>query len=115
MAGTKTAIAKSTVTNATAMRQYLERIAPVRNLKDTSAPLLIVHGKLDKRVPVSESEQIIAAAKLEGLEVWSLLIKNEGHGFADLRTRDFVFLTELVFIQRHLSQRRAYQFQKPSR
>ena len=85
------------------MRQYLEAIAPVRNVKKIKAPLLIIHGKLDARVPPSESEQMIAAAKSEGIQVWSLFVKNEGHGFGDPTTRSFVFMTEVVFIERYLN------------
>lgn len=88
------------------MHQYLERIAPVRNIKKAGAPLLIVHGSLDARVPVSESEQMIAAAKREGIQVWSLFVTDEGHGFGDPTTRSFFFLTEVVFVDRYLREGR---------
>ena len=84
------------------MRQYLERIAPSNNAKGMKGPLLIIHGKRDSRVPVSESEQMIAAAKQEGLLVWSLLLNDEGHGFAEPRTKEFSFLSEVMFVQRYL-------------
>jgi dipeptidyl aminopeptidase/acylaminoacyl peptidase len=84
------------------MRQYFDRIAPVSNIKKMKGPLLIAHGRRDDRVPATESDQMIAAAKRQGINVWSLLIKNEGHGFVSPRTRVFVFLAELVFIRKCL-------------
>ena len=43
-----------------------------------------------------------AAAKQEGLPVWSLLLNDEGHGIAEPRTKEFVLLYEVVFIRRFL-------------
>jgi dipeptidyl aminopeptidase/acylaminoacyl peptidase len=85
-----------------ATRRYLEKIAPLTNVKTMKGPLLIIHGKLDARVPVAESERMIAAAKSGGINVWSILIKNEGHGFANPRTNDYVFLSQVRFLQQYL-------------
>jgi dipeptidyl aminopeptidase/acylaminoacyl peptidase len=84
------------------MRQYLQGIAPRNNVNKMRGPLLIIHGKRDTRVAASEGEQMIAAAKNGGLSVWSVLAKDEGHGFADPRIREFIFLSEIAFIQRYV-------------
>ena len=86
----------------TKVRQNLEKIAPLTNVKKIKVPLLLIHGKLDARIPVAQSETMIAAAKGEKIPVWSLLIKNEGHGFGDPKTKDYVFLSQVTFIQRYL-------------
>lgn len=84
------------------MRHYLESIAPLTNIKRIKTPLFIIHGKLDTRVPVSEAEQLINAARRQGVRVWSLLLKNEGHGFADPQSKHVVFTSQILFVQQHL-------------
>ena len=46
-----------------AMREFLERISPLASADKIHTPLLVVQGKNDPRVPVSEAEQIVAAVK----------------------------------------------------
>ncbi len=43
-----------------------EQVSPVRNAKDFSAPVLIMHGKNDLRVPVSQSRDMANKLKTEG-------------------------------------------------
>ncbi len=45
------------------MREFLEKIAPMNNIDKIKKPMLVIAGKNDPRVPVSESEQIVAALK----------------------------------------------------
>src|SRR6202041_3567931 len=40
------------------MRSFLRRISPLTNADRITRPLLVVHGKNDPRVPLSEAEQI---------------------------------------------------------
>ena len=63
------------------MRALLESISPLNNAEKIKAPLLIVQGKNDPRVPVSEAEQIFETVTKNGNEVWYLLANDEGHGF----------------------------------
>ena len=56
----------------------LPEISPARHAKQFSIPILIVHGKVDQRVPVSQSRNLVKALKSAG--------KVEG--------RDFVYLEQ---------------------
>ena len=56
----------------------LPEISPARHAGDFSVPILIVHGKEDKRVPASQSRGLVKALKAAG--------KKEG--------RDFVYLEQ---------------------
>jgi dipeptidyl aminopeptidase/acylaminoacyl peptidase len=67
-------------------------------------PMLVVAGKNDPRVPVSESEQIVAALKKEGTPVWYLLAKDEGHGYRKKPNQDFQFYATVEFLQQYLLQ-----------
>jgi len=64
-----------------AMRAVFERISPLNLTDAMTAPLLVIQGANDPRVPQSESEQIVSAVRAEGRPVWYLLAPNEGHGF----------------------------------
>ncbi len=64
-----------------AMRAVFDRISPIHLTDAMTAPLLVVQGANDPRVPQSESEQIVDAVRAEGRPVWYLLATNEGHGF----------------------------------
>jgi dipeptidyl aminopeptidase/acylaminoacyl peptidase len=85
-----------------AMRAFLMRISPVSNVDKIKAPLLVVHGKNDPRVPYTEAEQIVAAARKNGVPVWYLLADNEGHGFARKANADFLFYAMIAFMEERL-------------
>ncbi len=84
-----------------AMRQFLERISPVTNVKKIKKPIFVVQGKNDPRVPVTESEQMVKAIRDNGGLVWYLMAKEEGHGFVKKNT-DFQFLATIMFLREQL-------------
>jgi dipeptidyl aminopeptidase/acylaminoacyl peptidase len=84
------------------MREFLERIAPMNNIEKIKKPMMVVAGKNDPRVPVSESDQIAAALKKQGTPVWYLMAKDEGHGFQKKANRDFEFYATVEFLKEYL-------------
>jgi dipeptidyl aminopeptidase/acylaminoacyl peptidase len=84
------------------MREFLERIAPMNNIEKIKKPMLVVAGKNDPRVPVTESEQIVAALKKAGTPVWYIMAKDEGHGFQKKANQDYQFYASLEFLQEFL-------------
>ncbi len=42
-------------------REFLEQISPINHVQNIAAPLLVIHGANDPRVPVGEAEQLVAA------------------------------------------------------
>lgn len=84
------------------MREFLESIAPIRNVAKITKPLFVIQGKNDPRVPASEAEQIVATLKNQKTPVWYLLAKDEGHGFAKKKNADFQFYATVTFIQEYL-------------
>ncbi|MEX0953320.1 MAG: S9 family peptidase [Nitriliruptoraceae bacterium] len=63
--------------------ELLRRLSPIHRVDDIRAPLFIVHGANDPRVPLSEAEQIHAAVEGSVLRVY----EDEGHGLAKLDNR----------------------------
>ncbi len=87
-----------------AMRAFLTRISPVNNAQKIKAPLLVVQGKNDPRVPYTEAEQIVAAARKNGVPVGYLLADNEGHGFARKANVDFLFYAMIAFVEERFTK-----------
>jgi dipeptidyl aminopeptidase/acylaminoacyl peptidase len=84
------------------MRAFLEKIAPSNNADKIKKPLFVVQGKNDPRVPASESIQMVEAVRKNGTPVWFLMANDEGHGFAKKKNNDFMFYSEVLFMQKYL-------------
>jgi dipeptidyl aminopeptidase/acylaminoacyl peptidase len=84
------------------MREFLEKIAPMNHVDQIKKPMLVVAGKNDPRVPVSESVQIVAALKKEGTPVWYLMATDEGHGYRKKVNQDFQFYATVEFLKQYL-------------
>ncbi len=84
------------------MHDFLERIAPMNNIVKIKKPMMVVAGKNDPRVPVSESDQIVAALKQQGTPVWYVMAKDEGHGFQKKANQDYQFYATVEFLQEFL-------------
>lgn len=84
------------------MRAFLEKISPANNAGKIRAPLFIVQGKNDPRVPVTEAERMRDAIRKDGGTVWYLVATDEGHGFSKKRNVDFQFYATVLFLQEHL-------------
>ncbi|MGZ3637665.1 MAG: S9 family peptidase, partial [Ktedonobacterales bacterium] len=63
-------------------REFLEEISPIRHVERITAPLFVVHGANDPRVPVGEAEQVVAALRVRDVPVEYLRFEDEGHQFA---------------------------------
>jgi len=84
------------------MHDFLEKIAPMNNIEKIKKPMMVVAGKNDPRVPVSESEQIVGALKKQGTTVWYLMAKDEGHGYRKKTNQDFQFYATVEFLREYL-------------
>jgi len=84
------------------MRAFLEKIAPANNAEKIRKPLFVIQGANDPRVPLSESEQMVARIRQVGTPVWYLMAKDEGHGFAKKANRDYQFYATVEFMKEYL-------------
>ena len=83
-------------------RELLESISPIHKAENISAPLMVIHGKNDPRVPVGEAEQIVDRVKKNGGTVEYLLYEDEGHGLAKLKNRLDAYPKIAAFLDEHL-------------
>ncbi|MGI8906562.1 MAG: alpha/beta fold hydrolase [Candidatus Sumerlaeaceae bacterium] len=84
------------------VREVQERISPLNHAEKIRAHLFVQQGKNDPRVPQSEAEQIVQAARKNGRSCWYLLGLNEGHGFARKENRDFALIATVQFLRETL-------------
>lgn len=73
------------------VRSLLRRLSPLTNADRIARPLLIVHGRNDARVPISESRQLVARLRSRGAAVWYLEVGGEGHEFLRQSDREAVY------------------------
>jgi len=83
-------------------RDFLVSISPITKLKDIIAPLMVIHGANDPRVPIVETEQIVKALRARGREVEYLRYEDEGHSLAKTKNRADAYPKVLAFFQRHM-------------
>ena len=84
------------------MRAFLESIAPANHADRIKRPLMVSQGANDPRVPLSESDQIVAKVKANGVPVWYLVGKDEGHGFQKKSNTDYQRAVLFEFMRRNL-------------
>lgn len=84
------------------MREILERISPANRVDRITKPLLVAQGANDPRVPLSESDQIVAAVEKKGVPVWYVVGKDEGHGFGKKVNVDYLRAVLVEFVRRNL-------------
>jgi len=87
------------------MAEFFEKISPLTNAHKITKPLFVVHGKNDPRVPYTEAEQIVAAARKNNTPVWFLMANDEGHGFSKKNNVDYQYYATILFIKEHLLKR----------
>ncbi len=85
-------------------RDFLAHASPLTRANDIAAPLFIIHGANDPRVPLSEAEQIHAAMTSRGHECELLVYGDEGHGLAKRPNRADALPKAFAFLARHLSR-----------
>lgn len=85
-------------------RAFLERISPLNNADKIKAPLLMIHGKNDPRVPFQETKQIEAVLKKMRREVAVLSYDDEGHGLIKLKNRITGYTAAAEFLLEHLAE-----------
>ncbi len=84
------------------MLAFMEKIAPLNQIDRIRRPLLVTQGANDPRVPLSESDQIVAALEKQGVPVWYLVAKDEGHGFRKKSNTDYQRAVIVRFMEEFL-------------
>lgn len=83
-------------------RDFLIEASPITHIDNIRAPLLILHGANDPRVPLTEAEQVAAAVRDRGLDCELVVYSDEGHVFGKRHTLADSYPRIAAFLARHL-------------
>lgn len=81
---------------------FLKSISPIAKIDKIKAPLFVIHGRNDPRVPYTEAEQVVKAIKDKGGIVQYKLYDDEGHGIAKLKNRLDLYPQVADFLDKYM-------------
>lgn len=61
--------------------KILAEASPVNHMRTDLPPFMILHGDMDKAVPISQAEEMVAALKKAGSPAQFITVHNAGHSF----------------------------------
>ncbi|MFN3804855.1 MAG: alpha/beta fold hydrolase [Pyrobaculum sp.] len=80
-------------------KELLYQLSPAAHVEKIKAPLMIVHGANDIRVPVYEAEQLAQRLRELGRHVEVIILPDEGHGITKVENRVRVYTAVVKFIE----------------
>jgi dipeptidyl aminopeptidase/acylaminoacyl peptidase len=88
--------------NPTTDSERLHRVSPLFNADKIKAPLMVLQGANDPRVLKVESDEIVAAAKKNGVPVEYIVFPDEGHGFVKKENEIKGYSAVIAFLDKYL-------------
>jgi dipeptidyl aminopeptidase/acylaminoacyl peptidase len=83
-------------------RQMLLEVSPLFHADKIVRPLMVLQGANDPRVIKPESDDIVAAAKKNGVPVEYVVFPDEGHGFSKKANQISGWKAILDFLDKYL-------------
>jgi dipeptidyl aminopeptidase/acylaminoacyl peptidase len=83
-------------------REFLVEASPLTHVDRIRAPLFIIHGANDPRVPLSEAQQIHRVLTEKNVPCELLVYSDEGHGLLKLANRLDAYSQAAAFLERVL-------------
>lgn len=85
--------------------EFLQSISPLNKVDKIKAPLMIIHGRNDPRVPVGEAEQMYKAITGRGGTAELLIYEDEGHGISKLKNRLDAYPKMVKFLDKYVKDK----------
>lgn len=82
----------------------LDAISPIHKVDQVVAPLMVIHGTNDPRVPVGEAKQIAEALQKRKIPVELMIFDDEGHGLSKLKNRLVAYPAAVKFLDTYLKK-----------
>jgi dipeptidyl aminopeptidase/acylaminoacyl peptidase len=83
-------------------RAVYEASSPLKYIRNERAPLLVLQGERDIRVPKEEAEQVVTILKGEGRTVDAVYYPQEGHGFIKREHQTDELTRAVEWLERYL-------------
>jgi dipeptidyl aminopeptidase/acylaminoacyl peptidase len=84
-------------------RDFLESASPISRVDEMRAPLFVIHGANDVRVPLSEAEQIVEALRKRDVPCELRVYDDEGHGLKKKVNQLDAYPAALAFLAEQLA------------
>lgn len=81
---------------------FFDEISPIHHVDKIAAPMMVIHGANDPRVPIGEAEQIVDALQARNHPVTYMRFKDEGHGVVKLGNRIAAYGAIAEFLQQYM-------------
>jgi dienelactone hydrolase len=79
--------------------------SPAYHAERIKAPVMLVHGRRDERVPIHQFYAMEKALKEAGKPPLTLVENREGHGFFDVDNRENLYTRMFAFLEQHIGPR----------
>lgn len=83
-------------------KEKFDQVSPLKHADRITAPVLLVHGEEDRRVPIAHSEKMQRALELQGKPVRLLSFEREGHGLYYLKNQYAYYHALTEFLGQHI-------------
>jgi dipeptidyl aminopeptidase/acylaminoacyl peptidase len=83
-------------------RAVYEASSPLKYIRNETAPLLVLQGDNDIRVPREEAEQVVSILKGEGRTVDAIYYPEEGHGFVKREHQQDELTRSVAWLEKYL-------------
>ena len=84
--------------------ERLRRISPLFNASKIKVPLMVLQGANDPRVLKVESDEIVEAARKNGVPTEYIVFPDEGHGFVKKENEIRGYTAILEFLDKYLKK-----------
>ena len=85
-----------------AVRQTLTQLSPLTHVSKLKIPVFIAQGARDTRVPISQSDVLVAALRKNGAPLWYVVYTDAGHLQFTTATNNYNMYAWVLFVQRYL-------------
>jgi dipeptidyl aminopeptidase/acylaminoacyl peptidase len=85
-----------------ATREFLTSISPLTHVSRLKVPIFIAQGARDTRVPLSQSESLVAALRRNGAPLWYVVYTDAGHLQFTTATNNYNMYAWIMFVQKYL-------------
>ena len=85
-------------------RDFLREASPLTHVDAIRAPLFVIHGRNDPRVPLGEAEQLVASLERRGVQHELRIYDDEGHGLARLANQLDAYPRAIQFLDQVLGR-----------
>lgn len=85
--------------------QFMRSISPINFVDKIKAPLFVVAGANDPRVPKEEADQMVAKVRAKGVPVEYMAFDDEGHGLAKRANRIKAYSAIAAFLDKNVKNK----------